>query len=74
LHAGRDREDVAGADRTVGIAIAFERVAFQRRQAIAPPFGVGRLSNDGASGICTSDSLTQLPLAIGAAAWPMTSP
>jgi hypothetical protein len=31
LHAGRDREDVAGADRAVGIAIAFERVAFQRR-------------------------------------------
>jgi hypothetical protein len=32
LHAGRDREDVAGADRTIGIAIAFERMALQRRQ------------------------------------------
>ena len=31
LHAGRDRQHVLGADRTVGVAKTFERVAFERR-------------------------------------------
>jgi hypothetical protein len=32
LHRRRDREDVAAADRAVGIAVALERVAVERRQ------------------------------------------
>ena len=33
LHGRRDREDVARADRAVGVAIALEGVALERRHA-----------------------------------------
>jgi len=70
LHAGADRQDIAGADRAVGIAIALETYSLPTaRAADAVPRAFGRLSSDGACGISTSDSLTQHPLAIGFAAY-----
>ena len=34
LHGGGDTKDVAGADGAVGVAVAFEREAFERRQRL----------------------------------------
>ncbi|MCY1417904.1 hypothetical protein D9M71_334500 [compost metagenome] len=42
LHGGGDAEDVAGADGAVGIAIAFEGIAFKRRQGLGYRVGHGQ--------------------------------
>ena len=62
LHRRRDREDVARADRAVGVAVALEGVALERRQRRRRlrSRSAGRRAS-APSGICSSRSWTQRP-------------
>ena len=61
LHGGRDAEQVARADGAVGIAVALEGVAFERRQGRGRGGGQGQLVQSRRGGQLEQSSRTQRP-------------
>ncbi len=73
LHRGREAQNVLRSG-TVRIAVALERVAFERRQCGGTAVASGNSSSGGAAGISSISSRTQLPAAIARLASPMVWP
>ena len=75
LHGGGDAEDVLRAGAAVGVAVALEGVAIERRQRrAARRWPAESASSGGAAGMSSSSSRTQLPAGMARLAMPMVWP